>query len=768
MAGGDMQRAKIHIRGIVQGVGFRPYVYRLARSLGLNGYVQNTSDGVIIDVEGEDIKDFLRRLPENAPPLSKISDMDVTPLPPQGYTEFRILQSGDTYGFTLISPDISICDDCLHELFDPQDRRYLYPFINCTNCGPRYTIIKSVPYDRPNTTMNIFTMCDACLSEYNDPQDRRFHAQPNACHECGPDITLFFQDTGFKKARDALEFTITLLRNGHIIAIKGMGGFNLVCNAMNEKSVMRLRDLKRKNNKPFALMAPDIESIRRFCYVDEGEERLLLSKERPIVLLRKKEDCVIPDAVAPNNRYLGFMLPYTPLHYMLFFHPDGLYKDPNFSALVMTSGNISEEPIVINNDEAILKFGNLADFILLYNRDIFMRVDDSVLFHNRELSNPVFIRRSRGYSPLTLRFSETGPEVLAVGGEMKNVFTITKEDHAIISQHIGDMQNFETLLFFEETLENLKSVYKIEPSIIACDMHPDYLSTRWAELQKLELHKVQHHHAHIASVMAENNLRKEVIGVAFDGTGYGTDGNIWGGEFLIVKPSEFKRIGHLRYIPLPGSEAAIKEPWRIAIALIQDVSGDEVWRYLETIGFIDRYGEDYISMILRILKKRELSPMSSGAGRLFDAVAAITGICDRNTFEAESAMALESVLDESVTDDYPVDIVFRDTIEIDLSPAILRILDDMFYRIPPSTISTRFHNTFITIIIRTVMKISMLTDIRDVVLSGGVFQNRYILERVFRNLIDNGMNVYLNRYLPPNDACISLGQAYVVRERLRG
>jgi len=774
-----MQRVKIHVKGVVQGVGFRPYIFRLAKELGINGYVINTSDGVVIDAEGLRLQDFIKRIPLEAPPLARISDIDITILPPEGKRDFQILESRECGGFTLLSPDIAICEDCLRELFDPSDRRYLYPFINCTNCGPRYTITMAVPYDRPNTTMKVFKMCPECEKEYNDPMDRRFHAQPNACPECGPHVSLKTGDRIYEK-QEAIDKTIDILQRGGIVAIKGIGGFHLACNAEDSNAVRRLRERKRKNNKPFALMAPNIEHIRFFAEVRE-EERLLTSKERPIVLLKRKISAnSLSEYVAPGNAYLGFMLPYSPLHYLLFYSPLGLGSKPNFRALIMTSGNISEEPIVIDNQEAIERLSGIADAFLTYNRDIFMRVDDSVVFSltlpsaTGESLQPVFIRRSRGYVPGILTFQDSGPEVLAVGADLKNSFVLTKENKAILSQHIGDMENLETLNFFEETLQNLMAVYRINPLAIACDSHPEYLSTRWAEesvergiFKGKRLFKFQHHHSHIASVMAEHGIKKEVIGVAMDGTGYGTDGTIWGSEFLIVKPAEFKRVGRFKPIRLPGGEKAIKEPWRIAFSLLYEITGPDIWDYIEKIGFKERYGEERIKNILNILEDKSLSPLSSGAGRFFDAMAALIGICDKNTFEAEAPIALESLINKLV-EDYAIDIVFRnDIFEIDISSIIPEVLRDMEEKIDLSVISTKFHNTLITAITRTVAKISMLTNIRDVCLSGGVFQNRYILKNVLERLIEAGFNVYTNRLLPPNDASIALGQAFILREVIR-
>jgi len=608
-----VERAKITLKGVVQGVGFRPYVYTLAESLRLRGYVTNTSEGVSIDIEGEHVGEFIERLPRDAPPLSKITDISITPLSEYGYADFRIIESREDSSwvpFTLIPPDISICDDCLKELMDPRDRRFLYPFINCTNCGPRYTIIRSIPYDRPSTTMDQFSMCHQCDTEYHDPVDRRFHAQPNACPQCGPRVTLVGGWQSELRGQVAMGKAIEMLKAGKIVAIKGLGGFHLACDAVNKDAVERLRDRKRRSNKPFALMAPDRAAVERFCTVSEEEAKLLSSRRRPIVLLRKKETASLPDAVSPHNRYVGFMLPYTPLHYLLFHQPLGDNKDGihgggegNFSALVMTSGNLSEEPIVKDNEEACEKLQDIVDAFLLHNRDIFMRVDDSVVRAGyqksakndqkeglpAEQSQPsvLFIRRSRGYAPEPLALHSEGPEVLGCGADIKNTFTVTKGGFAIPSQHIGDMENYETVQFFEECLENIKHVFRVNPVAMAHDLHPGYLSTQWALRQGVETHGIQHHYAHIGSVMAEKGLFGRVLGVAFDGTGYGTDGNLWGGEVFVADIEGFERAAHFRYVPLPGGEKAVREPWRTAISYMRDAAGDEAMEHLEKIGFME-------------------------------------------------------------------------------------------------------------------------------------------------------------------------------------
>jgi len=887
-----MECLNISIKGIVQGVGFRPFIYNLANEMAVKGFVTNTSDGVVMTVEGSNLDLFVERIRTDAPPLSKIMSIEISPSESCGYPDFSIKESSEAGSFTLVSSDISVCQDCLEEMFDRKDRRYLYPFINCTNCGPRYSITKSVPYDRINTTMNDYKMCRECDTEYHNPVNRRFHAQPNACPECGPQLEFKVltsvrtqaespgrtsrrgrQNLKFKvqESENPVESAINVLKQGGIVAVKGLGGFHIACDATNRDAVERLRELKRRNNKPFALMVPDISSARKYCHVSEEEEALLISNKRPIVLLKKYADSVLPEAVAPNNRYSGIMLPYTPLHYLLFHYPvtkefismpafpvipacresflrfqtdprqsgDKSRKDcgqaamtdtdkqclitnelisnnekkgylpethyssllTNFSALVMTSGNLAEEPIVIGNDDAVSKLSGIADAFLLHNRDIFMRVDDSVvrLMSNELQDTPTltlpprggglgwggdsslvtrhsslsFIRRSRGYVPDPIPLNDDGPEVLGCGADLKNTFTLTKGGYAIPSQHIGDMENYETLKFFEETLENLKAVYRADPSVIAYDLHPKYLSTQWALRQgsqgtgRIKTYGIQHHYAHIASVMAEKGIKEKVIGVSFDGTGYGEDGTLWGGEFLVADTSGFKRAGHIKEVPLPGGETAIREPWRISLSYLKEAAGDEVWDYLKPAGFPEKYGEEMIANILKISGNKEFSPLSSGAGRLFDAVSALTGICDKNTFEGEAAIALESLLLENIEEDYPVNISFKDPLDMDFSQTILNIIDDIRKKEDIRIISTKFHNTVAGAIIRVVIKLSLINNIKKIILSGGVFQNLYLLNMVVNHLRSEGLTVYTNEIVPCNDAGISLGQAYIIRERLK-
>jgi hydrogenase maturation protein HypF len=746
------QRLAIRVRGTVQGVGFRPYVFGLAASMGLGGFVANTGEGVVIEVEGPEAGAFAERLAAGAPPLASITSVELTPMPPHGYEDFRIIESQSAGGFTHVSPDVSVCADCLAEMRDPSDRRYRYPFINCTNCGPRYTITLRTPYDRPNTTMAPFEMCHLCRAEYDEPSNRRFHAQPNACPACGPRVTLMGEGA---EGDEAVERVRTLLREGAVVAIKGLGGFHVACDATNPEAVRRLRERKRRNRKPFALMAPDVETVKRFCRVSPEEEALLASPRRPIVLLRKKPNA-LPEDVAPGNSRLGFMLPYTPLHHLIV---DG------FEALVMTSGNLAEEPIQMDGEEARRKLGGMVDAVLDHDRGIFMRADDSVV----KLSGPArFVRRARGYTPEPVALGSGGPDVLGVGADIKNAFTLMRGDYAIVSQHIGDMENYETLRFFEETLDNLKSVYRAAPVALAHDLHPGYLSTGWAVRQEgIKKLGVQHHHAHIASVMAEHGLKGKVIGVAMDGTGYGPDGTIWGGEFLLCDALGFERAGHLVPVPLPGGERAVREPWRTAISYVREAAGGEARKLLAEAGFPERYGEDRVGAILGLSGMKEFSPLSSGAGRLFDAASALLGIADENTFEGEAAMALETAAAEGESGDYPVDISFGETMKVDFSFAIMGLIGDLKRGVERETIAARFHNTVVTAVLRVVQKLSRLSGIGTVALSGGVFQNDYLLSRLEAALAGLGFDVYSNEAVPLNDGGISLGQAHVLRERLR-
>jgi len=755
----------------VQGVGFRPCVYALATAMGLGGYVANTSGGVIIEVEGPGAGEFPDMLREGLPPLAHLTSLSVEHAPSRGYEGFEIRGSLEGEGFTLVSADVSTCQDCLEELADPSDRRYRYPFINCTNCGPRYTITTSTPYDRPNTTMSAFTMCPECLAEYYDPSNRRFHAVPNACPACGPRVWLV-RDGAETAQDDPVGATVEMLRQGRILAIKGLGGFHLACDALNSEAVADLRERKQRVRKPFALMARDVETVRRYCEVSDEEEELLLSARRPVVLLAKKGDCALPEDIAPGNRDVGFMLPYTPLHRLLM---DGL------EVAVMTSGNMSEEPIQCRNQEALEALAPLADAFLLHDRDIFMRVDDPVvrvthhpLSGNAPVSAPdkraILIRRARGYAPEAIGLASGGPDVLAVGADMKNTFTFLKDDRAVVSQHMGDMDKLETVAFFEETLRNLRSVYRASPVALAHDMHPGYGSTRWAMGQEMPKLAVQHHHAHIVSVMAEHRLEGHVLGVALDGTGYGPDGTLWGGEFLLSWPEGFERLGHFGHIRLPGGERAIKEPWRIAVGVIDGIFGADADDMLQRLGFIERFGEKTVADVRRVAGLREFSPPSSGAGRLFDAASSLLGLCDESSFEGEAAMALEGAAFHATggheTECYPFDIAEGETRVVDMGETFRRMVLDMAEGCSVPVVAMRFHSTVARAVGELCSRLSAERGIGSVALSGGVFQNVTLMGLIMQRLASASLTAYTNRLVPPNDAGISLGQAVILRHQI--
>jgi hydrogenase maturation protein HypF len=774
------QNAKLHITGIVQGVGFRPFIYSLAVRFGLKGWVKNTSAGVDIDVDGvEDVlKTFIDSIHSETPPLARIDSLDVNFGSVEGYHDFQIIHSESVVGaFQPISPDVSICPDCLREMLDPDDRRYHYPFINCTNCGPRFTIIDDIPYDRPNTTMSIFGMCQDCKREYSDPLDRRFHAQPVACPTCGPQVWLEdLSGTKISEKENAIIETQKLLREGKILAIKGLGGFHLACDATNPQSVMELRRRKLRVDKPFALMMASLAEVERHCEVNNKERELLESRQRPIVLLQKKSDTLIANDVAPGQNTLAVMLPYTPLHYLLFedLKSENLAQDLVMPPLVMTSGNLSEEPIATDNDEARDRLTALADYLLMHNRDIRTRCDDSVarVLHIRNLKDiygenqnsinkeVYFLRRSRGYAPDPIQMPIKAKPLLATGPEQKNTFCLTRDKYAFLSHHIGDMENYETLRSFEDGISHFERLFRIQPQALICDMHPDYLSTKYAiqrsQQEGYPLIRVQHHHAHIAACMVDNGLdgKHPVIGLAFDGTGYGEDGTIWGGEFLIADYSEFQRPFHFDYFPLPGGDAAIKRPARTALALLWHLGMD--W-------------EDYLTPVkalcfeerqaLRIQLEHGLNtPKTSSLGRLFDAVASLAGIQQRVNYEAQAAIELEAAMDPTEAGAYPFDIRGN---AVDLAPLFQALVSDIVSGISTPIISARFHNGLADLTGRICDKIKQETGINEIALSGGVWQNVALLEKTVRRLQKSGYSIYLHHQFPTNDGGVSVGQAII-------
>ena len=785
-----MQGLQVHITGIVQGVGFRPFVYNLATRLNLKGWVRNTSAGVDIEVDGEQeiLDTFVKTLRDEAPPLSRIDELTASFRAANGFRSFEIVHSESVEGaFQPISPDVAICDDCLRELFNPSDRRYRYPFINCTNCGPRFTIIKDIPYDRPKTTMAGFALCPDCEREYTDPSNRRFHAQPVACPVCGPKVWLETKDERKKKiGDDAIREVRDLLAKRNIVAIKGLGGFHLACDATNAKAVVELRNRKLRVDKPFALMMPDIETVEQHCFVSDAERELLSSTARPIVLLRRKPESNIAHEVAPKQDWLGVMLPYTPLHYLLLdrgpltVDRDETIHCPSSTVLVMTSGNLSEEPIATDNDEARERLTKLADAFLMHDRDIHIRCDDSVVraFDSRPLTvdrdslstvhRPlsVFpIRRSRGYSPFPVKLPWDVPPLLAAGSELKNTFCITNKNYAFLSQHIGDMENYETLQSFEQGVEHFERLFRVKPEAIACDMHPNYLATRYAleraERENLPIFNIQHHHAHIAACMAEHGLEEPVIGLPFDGTGYGEDGAIWGGEILVADYKSYQRAAHLEYFPLPGGDAAIKKPARTALALLWSLGLD--WD--ESLAPVAEFcAEDRVTLRMQLEKKIN-TPLTSSMGRLFDAAAALAGVRQKVNYEGQAAIEFEALADPAEAGMYPFGLE-QDRVRVrGVAEALVR---DVMAGVSIPKISARFHNGLAQSVRDVVQKIGAETGIRSVVLSGGVWQNITLLGRTLSLLRNDGIEVYLHKEVPTNDGGLSLGQAAIAAMRMRG
>jgi hydrogenase maturation protein HypF len=797
-------RRRIEVSGIVQGVGFRPYIYRLATSRQLSGSIGNTPAGVTIEVQGpaETVQDFVERLPAEAPPLARITGFTVHDVPclvpAIGGQDFRIIHShvGEEVR-TLISPDVAICPDCLREMFDPKDRRFRYPFINCTNCGPRFTIIRDIPYDRPSTSMAKFPMCAACLAEYENPLDRRFHAQPNACWECGPRVELWDKAGKTIVCGDPIVEAASALLAGHVVAVKGLGGFHLAVDATNPAAVELLRQRKRRVEKPFAVMVPDVQSAEGICELDDAGRTALHSIQRPIVLLpkgvrAKKTARMIPGSVAPRNRYLGVFLPYTPLHYLLL-------AQGRFDALVMTSGNLSEEPIAIDNLEAVRRLNGLADYFLVHNRDILLRCDDSVVRMAGGVTRQ--LRRSRGFVPVPVFLkgdrAENGepkgdqPAVLAVGGELKNTICLTKGRNAFLSQHVGDLENVESYSFFHEAIEHLGRILEIRPQVIAYDLHPDYFSTKWAlqqnEVAGIRVIGVQHHHAHIASCMAENHLAGRVIGFALDGTGYGTDGKIWGGEVLVADYEGFERAAHFEYVPLPGGAAAIREPWRMAVSFLAHHFGREFLgpdSRTADVPFVRQLDRKKTDFLLRMMEHGVNSPMTSSCGRLFDAVAALVGIRQEVNYEAQAAIELEMAMAASEFETpamealevqstaynlaYPMTLV-EDGQNWILSTRRLfeALLDDLGRNVPVGMISRRFHNGLVEGLVELAILLRNKTTLNRVCLSGGTFHNVYLAQRLEARLSEAAFEVFTQKEVPSGDGGLSLGQAVVAAARFR-
>ncbi len=745
---GPMHSLHLTITGLIQGIGFRPFIYNLAHRLGIRGYVRNRPDAVEILARGSDdaVTAFIKTIKESPPPLARIDSLETEPVETgEIYNDFTIAQSEYfSDAVTDISPDIAVCEHCLRDM-NNQPHRIGYPLTNCTLCGPRFSIISAVPYDRSSTTMAPFIMCKTCATEYADPADRRFHAQPIACNNCGPVYTLYQGENVVTGNAAVAGLTANLLEQGAVVAIKGTGGFHLACSPFNTSTLDRLRTGKRRDGKPFALMFRDIAALRKYAKVDDQEARLLASVVRPIVLLTGCGN--LPAGV--NNRLptLGAMLPYMPFHHLLF---DKLA----LPALVMTSGNISEEPIVIENNIALSTFAPIADAVVVYNRDIHNRVDDSVCaVYGGQVQ---ILRRSRGFAPSPVNLPWPVDGIAAAGAELKSCFALGKGSKALISQHIGDLKNVETLQFYEEAFERLCILFRVKPRLITHDMHPDYLSTRFALHTGLPSVAVQHHHAHIASCCAEHGIERKVIGVALDGTGYGDDGAIWGGEFLVADLYGYKRCAHLRYVGMPGGDRAAVEPWRMAASYLFDSFGDDFGSMHRSL-FPD-IPCDYLALITSALQKRINTPQTSSVGRLFDAVAALCGLCNEMTFEAEAALRLEALCnDPLLVEPYS----WSGGMQIDLRETIRQICKDRADRVDPAGIATRFHATLIGIITATCRSIRDNEGIEAVVLSGGCFQNRCIFEAAVQQLQKDGFSVYTHHLVPCNDGGVALGQLAV-------
>jgi hydrogenase maturation protein HypF len=784
-SGDTLVRNEAKVLGLVQGVGFRPFVARLARELGLAGWVVNDGTGVFVDVEGpqQRVEEFFLRLERDAPPLSRISSVARQSVAPAGRTSFGVKESlSPALRFALISPDVATCDACLSEMRTPSDRRYAYPFINCTDCGPRFTIVTDVPYDRVRTTMRDFPMCDACAAEYSNDADRRFHAEPTACPACGPSVRLVTR-SGTEVPGEPIARAVELLKEDAVVAVKGLGGYHLACSASSPLAVSTLRKRKCREEKPLAIMVRDLATAKSICVVSEAEERLLTGAQRPIVLLRKRHDragacgaadTAIAEDVAPNNKYLGVMLPYTPLHHLL------LERIP---ALVMTSGNLTEEPISYVDGEAEVRLGAIADYFLVHNREIFTRCDDSVMRIVRGKLQPV--RRSRGYVPNPIHLPFTGAPVLAVGAELKNTFCLVKGNLAFPGHHMGDLKNLEAYVAFREGIVHLEKLLFVEPRAVACDMHPDYLSTRYALESGLPVTLVQHHHAHVASCMAENELTDKVIGLSFDGTGYGPDNTVWGGEILVADYTGYDRAAHLATVPLPGGEAAVNEPWRMAVSHLHSVLGDGLLS-LKTPLF-ERIGSDKLRVIVRMMERGVNSIPTSSLGRLFDAVASLVGLRDYVSFEGQAAMELEMVAaDEACGEPYPYRIVeigrangavcaqrtepvpIQDEAHsascahvLDFGAMVLRVAQDAAAGVPAAVISRRFHETLCRAFADVCCALRTERSINDVCLSGGVFQNALLSTILGDSLERESFRVHVHTQVPPNDGGLALGQAAV-------
>jgi len=743
---------KLTIIGLVQGVGFRPFVYRLANELKIKGWVKNTNYALIAHIQGptDNIESFVHQLREQKPHASRIDKILSEKSDLQNLENFTIVASEILSDeVTNISPDIAVCDHCLEDLIH-HPRRINYPLVNCCHCGPRFSIIKGLPYDREQTTMQSFKICDNCKVEYNNPYDRRFHAQPIACNDCGPVYQLHLKDEIITNLQDILNHLSLKISKGRIFAFKGVGGFQLACDALNDEAVQRLRIIKQRDTKPFAVMFKNLEILKKYAYVSSAEEIELLSFRKPILILNELKS--LAPNVSLNLGTIGAMLPYIPFHYLLFNHQ-------NLEVLVMTSGNISDEPIIIDNRQAINIFLDITDGVLTYNRDIYNRLDDSVVSVVND--KPRLIRRSRGFVPSPINLSCNSEGIFASGAELTGTFCIGKQNQAIMSQYFGDLQNYENFMFYSESYERFKKLFRFEPKIAVTDMHPDYVPVKFAQQLGIPVEYVQHHHAHIGSVMAEHEINEPVIGVAFDGTGFGTDGNIWGSEFLICDAINFKRVAHFEYMPLPGGDKAVLQPWRSAIAYLYKIYGKNLLNIdLQILKKIDKKN---ISIIIEAIEKGINTPFSCSAGRLFDAVATICNICTHPTFHAETPMRLEAAINKFCDGKYPFS--YKNGI-ISFDAMWPEIISDLKGSNAVQNISSKFHNTIIDVIVYVCKVLRKDFGLNTVVLSGGTFQNRYLLEKAENILSENIFKVYSNQQFPSNDGGIALGQLYITAKKL--
>lgn len=751
-------RKKLTVKGTVQGVGFRPFIYRVATECNLAGFIANTTNGVIIEAEGAEanVNSLIRRIVSDGPPNAQILSLDQQNLSTTGENGFSIIPSrGNGEISLMVAPDTAVCLDCLREINDPSDRRFRYPFNSCVNCGPRYTIVEDVPFDRETTSMRVFPMCKACLREYRDPDSRRFHSQTNSCRECGPRLWLADKHGNEIPCVDAALATANLLKKGKIVAIRGLGGFHLAVNAEDDDAVKLLRSRKKRPTKPFAIMSARLDNVKSYAHVTAQEEAMLESRLAPIVLLQKRKGNSIAESVAPNNSTLGVMLAYTPLHSLLL--------SGGFRALVMTSGNLSEEPIKCSVEDAIGNLAHIADYFLLHNREIVRRCDDSIVkFYG---GNHTIMRRARGYVPRPIVLERPLKPICAYGSHLKNTICVAKGGHAYVSRYVGDLDNLETVEYLEETVAEMERLLSVRPEIIACDMHPDYASTKLAsERTGLRLCKVQHHHAHIVSCAAENGVYDRIIGVAFDGAGLGDDGAVWGSEFMIADAAGYDRVAHLKYFPMPGGDAVVREPYRMAISYLFGMMGDSA-RALP-LDVIRETDDGRLAVLLNMMRRNDNSPPTSGMGRLFDAVAAILGLCYNATFEGEGPVYLESLIERGVEDSYHF--AFDNSSKcavIDPSPVLMSILEDVRKGSEPPAISARFHNAVVRMVADICAMSREKTGLETVAVSGGVFQNTYLLERLTKSLSEHGFTVLTHKSLSPNDECISFGQAVIANER---